>query len=78
MYLAALWQAYRFRRQPLILISALLFLVPYAFCGMSYQGARYRLWLDPFVLLVAARTAAEMGRRLSAARDAEIQPRSVP
>ena len=76
-YLAALWQAYRFRRQPLVLASALLFLVPYAFCGMSYQGARYRLWLDPFVLLVAARTAAELARSLSVARGAEIRSGSV-
>jgi len=55
-YIAAMLQVVAMRRQTYIIVSVLIFLVPYAFCATSYQGARFRLWLEPFVVLAAAAT----------------------
>ena len=35
-----------------IMSAVAIFLIPYVFCGTNYQGARFRLWLEPFVVLI--------------------------
>lgn len=34
-----------------LLIAFMIFAIPYIFCGTSYQGSRFRLWLEPVVIL---------------------------
>lgn len=54
LYTAAfLWLVMRCRSL-LAIGSLLLFLLPYAISATSYQGARFRLWFEPLVILCAA------------------------
>ncbi|MDY0041480.1 MAG: hypothetical protein RBS57_14305 [Desulforhabdus sp.] len=38
-------------KELLVMGAVIFFLIPYGFCGTSYQGARFRLWLEPFIVL---------------------------
>lgn len=53
-YAAALFQAGTLRKRLGVLAAVVLFLAPYLACATSYQGARFRLWFEPFVVLAAA------------------------
>ncbi|WP_152555125.1 hypothetical protein [Desulfonatronum thiodismutans] len=50
-YLIALLQFLVSRKNIYVFLSIFFFIIPYAFCGTNYQGARFRLWLEPFVLM---------------------------
>lgn len=56
LYLAAVLQAAGMRKQLCVLVAVVLFLAPVAFSAITYQGARLRLWLEPFIVLAAAAT----------------------
>ncbi len=51
-YLTILLSAFLWKRNTLLIFSLLIFLIPYGFSGTSYQGARFRLWLEPFMLML--------------------------
>jgi hypothetical protein len=61
-YGAAVFLAIVMRRQVYGLLSVLVFLAPYAVCATSYQGARFRLWFEPFIVLAAAAALHEIHR----------------
>jgi hypothetical protein len=55
-YSLAFLQVFVVFNKPILLIGVFLFLLPYAFCGTAFQGARFRLWLEPFVIIAAIRS----------------------
>lgn len=52
-YFSALLSIFHLKKKPLMAISAFLFFIPYLFCATNYQGARFRLWMEPFVVMAA-------------------------
>ncbi len=52
--LLGLIQGFRWRTRPLLILGAAFYLLPYAFCATTYQGARFRLWWEPLWVIVAA------------------------
>lgn len=56
LYLAAVMRAFSMRKHPWVLVAGVLFAAPVAFCVITHQGARLRLWLEPFIVLAAAAT----------------------
>jgi len=53
-YAAALILLVAMRKNMWLIASILLFLAPFAFCATNYQGARFRLWFEPFIVMAAA------------------------
>jgi hypothetical protein len=55
-YFASFLQIFLTKRNLLLYLSVFLFIAPYAFCATSFQGARFRLWLEPFITMSAFAT----------------------
>lgn len=48
-----------------IILAIFFFLLPYAVCGTNYQGARFRLWMEPFVVMACIAQFVHMKDKLS-------------
>jgi hypothetical protein len=53
------------RKNYMLLAALFFYLIPYAFCGTSYQGSRFRLWLDPLLYLYSFYVLQRIGEVLS-------------
>jgi hypothetical protein len=56
LYLAGAVYVVGRRKHPWVMVAGVLFAAPAAFCAITYQGARLRLWIEPFIVLAAAAT----------------------
>jgi hypothetical protein len=63
LYLAAGIRLIALRKRWAAVFAITLFLFPMAISATNYQGARFRLWLEPFVVLCAASAATCAGER---------------
>jgi hypothetical protein len=76
-YSVALILAATIRRNYLLMVSILIFIGPFAFCSTSYQGARFRLWFEPLIVLAAAVSFRRLHRiwLLYSFKDSRIETR---
>lgn len=51
-YITIMLSIFLWKENFLLLVGLIIFAIPYAFCGTSYQGGRFRLWLEPFMLML--------------------------
>lgn len=63
-YAVAIVQLLAMRKNMCLIGSILLFLLPFVFCATTYQGARFRLWFEPFIVLAAALTIQQVHARM--------------
>jgi len=68
-YSASIILAFTLRKNLWVVCSVFLLLLPYIFCLTSCQGARFRLWFEPLLVLAAAVTIQKACRIWTFYRD---------